>query len=143
MISTWTRSTEGGYVSRLAIGKHLREHLGIASRAGRRPVSGRLLEEIVAQGEEGLEDGTLRVQLKDALAAQKALDHRMRLKLDQDTVYKITMALSGAVPQRPRLLEPLDIERDEQEAEFRALLDGGDATDAKAAVKRLSEASNG
>jgi hypothetical protein len=121
MISVWTKEVEGGYVSRLALGKHLREHVGIVSRAGRRPDAGRLLEEIVAQGEEGLEDGTLRVTLKDAIAAQKALDTRAARLMGEEWQLKLVLALTGHAA-RVRVIDP---ELEAFEAEFRPLLESG------------------
>ena len=120
LVSAWA-AEQGLPISTRALARHRRDHLALVTRPGRRPVAGRLLEEIVAQGEEGLENRSLHVGLREAIAATKALDARASRNVDRDIMLRITMALTGQVAS-PR---PIDPELEAFEAELRPLLGPG------------------
>lgn len=119
-ISRWLDEL-GTPVTRQALSRHAKSHLGVEPARGRRPASGRLLEAIVELGEDGLESGELGVTLKDAISARKALDARAARDVDRDILLKITLALTGHVP-RVRIIDP---EMEAVEAEYRPLLNAG------------------
>lgn len=124
-LAEWSRSQTGGYVSRLAIGNHLRKHLGVTGTVGRREMSGDLAQDIVARVTERVADGELEPGVADGLKAQAILDKRLAQKLGSEWQMKLVLALGGHSPQKVRVLDAMDLERLEQEAEFRPLLNAG------------------
>lgn len=120
-ISRWLDEL-GTPITRQALARHAKTHIGVEPPRGRRPASGRLLEAIVEMGEDGLESGELRVTLKDAIAAQGRLDARAARDMDRDWQLKLVLALTGHVPQ----LRVVNEELAAIEAEFRPLLTSGD-----------------
>jgi hypothetical protein len=137
MISVWTRETEGGYVSRIALGNHLRQHVGVVSRAGRRPVSDDLLEAVRDRAHERLAAGEVEPSLRDGIKAVEVIERNKARNVDRDIMLKITMALTGQLP--PGVVRVIDPEVEILEAEYRVLLEGGDATEARAAADKTRQ----
>lgn len=123
-----TRDMDGGYVSRLALGRHRREHLGVAGKPGRREMAADLATAIRDRTHERLVEGELEPTIRDGLGAQQLLDKRSERDIDRDIWARITIAMSGNRP-RPRLEPELDV----MEAEYRVLAEGGSAAEATAA----------
>ncbi len=122
LISLWTRENPP-YVSRNALGRHQRDHLGIASAAGRKPLAGSFLEDVVSDAHEGLRSGEYKGSVALGLQAQKQLDERDARSEDRDFMRMAFMALTGqtlpdAIEGEVRWVD------EEAETEMLALLDG-------------------
>lgn len=122
-ISRWLASL-GTPITRQALARHAKGHLGTIPTVGRRPVSGDFLTAVRDAAYEGLESGELTVTLKDGVRAQQLLDVRENRDADRDLVIKIAMALSGASPLQ--LAAPVDPLNEEIEGEFRLLSSGAE-----------------
>jgi hypothetical protein len=137
-LEAWTRTTEGGYVSRLALGNHLRKHVNLTPAKGRRPMSGDLAKDVVARVSERMEAGELEPNIRDGLAAAGLIDRRESLDIDRDIFAKITYALTATGPMRRQLPEP-DPDVQIIESEFTVLARGGSESEAKAAAERARQ----
>lgn len=119
-LSAWTRTTDGGYVSRLAIGNHLRKHVGVSSPKGRRPYSGDLAADVVARVGQRLEANEIEPGISDGLKAAAILDARKQADAEKDWQAFITLALTGG-SRRSYLPDP---DTEAIEAEIRELTAG-------------------
>jgi hypothetical protein len=119
LLAEATRAMGGGYVSRLALGRHRREHLGVDARPGRRPMSGDFARDVELAAAERLASGELRPSLRDGLNAAALIARRDDARLDRDILARIALALTANV----RVLDP---EVEALEAEYRPLLTAGD-----------------
>jgi hypothetical protein len=120
LISLWTRENPP-YVSRNALGRHQRDHLGISVGAGRKPLAGSFLEDVVSDAHEGLRAGEYKGSVALGLTAQRQLDDRDQRNADRDLVARITMALTNRdADGNPLYVGP----GDEIEAEVYELPDG-------------------
>jgi hypothetical protein len=125
ILAAWTAS-EGEAISAKAIGRHRRAHLGrYANPRGRRGASDDFLESVRDHVHARLEAGELQPGVRDGIAAQRALDAREAKATDRDWQLRLVLALTGNVPQRPRLVDHWDTEREAGEAEIRGLLTTG------------------
>jgi hypothetical protein len=120
MLSVWSRETDGGYLSRQAIGNHLRKHLGIVSPRGRRPMSDDLATAIRDRVHERLVDGEIEPGIKDGLGAQRLLEQRAADFADRELMARIALALTAQV-------KVIDPEVEALEAEYSLLLGDGTA----------------
>ncbi len=114
ILEAWTRTTEGGYVSRLALGNHLRKHVGLTSKAGRRPMSGDLARDVVTRTSDRLEAGDIEPGIRDGLSAQALLDRRAESITNTELMLRFAVTLGG---KRDPLRLP-DPEVEAIEAEF-------------------------
>lgn len=120
-VARWLKDTGEKTITAQSIGAHAKDHIGVASTKGRRPVSADFLEAVRDAAAEGLASGELNVTLKDGIQAQKALDARAARDLDRDIWAKVTIAITGKVPVR-QLPDP---ELEVIEGDFRRLLEPG------------------
>lgn len=118
-ISRWLGEL-GTPITRQALARHAKAHVGKEPLRGKRPVSADFLESVRDKAHDGLESGELTVTLKDGLTAQKQLDARAARNADMDLMLRIAITLGG---KRERLPAP---EVEAIEAEFRPLLTSGD-----------------
>lgn len=123
VLASWTRDQSGGYVSRLALGRHLREHVGLTSRPGRREVSADFAAAVVEGAHERLRLGELQPTLRDGLLGQQVLDRREQAQGDRDWMLRLSLILSGRLPAG--VVYELDPASAAIEAEFRPLLESG------------------
>jgi hypothetical protein len=84
-----------------------------------------LLQAVVEDARDRLEAGEIRATLRDGISAQAELNRQGERQRDSDMMMKIALALTGNVAVA-RVIDPLETERLEIEAEFRALLPSGD-----------------
>jgi hypothetical protein len=122
VLSAWT-AAQGSPITRQALGRHRRDHLGTLTRPGRKPASEDFLEAVVDDAAARLSAGEIRASLRDGIAARKALDARDARGQDRDLMVKIAMVLTGNVPLPTHTIDP---EVEAIEAEYRALLEPGD-----------------
>ncbi len=118
-ISRWLDDL-GTPITRQALARHAKQHLGIVPERGRVPVSGDFLTAVRDRVHARMEAGEIEPTLRDGIAAQKQLDARMARNADRDLVLKIGLLLTAP---RPALMDP---EVEALEAEFRPLLEAGD-----------------
>lgn len=118
-VARWLKDVGEKPITAQSIGRHARDHMGVASVIGRRPFKGRLLEGIVENVELGLESGELAVSVKDGISAAKELNRIKERDLDRDIWAKVTIAITGGLR---RELPPPDPEVEAIEGEFRELL---------------------
>jgi hypothetical protein len=134
MLEAWSRGTEGGYVSRLALGNHFRKHMALTPAKGRRPMTGDLAKDIIGRVSERMESGEIEPRISDGLKAVALVDRREAADLDRNIWAKVTLAISGAMP--PRQLPDPDVSI--LEAEYRVYAEGGDRVDAERARDEAS-----
>ena len=116
-VARWLSTTDAP-IGRNALSRHL-PHIGAAPRRpGLRPISGDLLETIRDRVSERIADGELEPNVKEGIAAVKAIDARLARNADRDLMAKIALILSGA-QDIPYLADP---ETAAIEGEFRELL---------------------
>ena len=120
-ISRWLEEI-GTPITRQALARHLRDHLGQKPVVGRRPVSGSFLEAVVTDAHEKLSAGELTTTLRDGIAAQAELNKQQARSADRDLMAKIALALTGSPLLEARVIDP---ELEAIEAEFRPLLMSG------------------
>lgn len=116
-ISRWLKEI-GTPITRQALARHAKGHLGLEPKAARPGVSGDFLVSVRDRAHERMENGELAVSLKDGIAAQKQLDHRAEKMADHDLMLKLALVLTA----RPKLVGP-DVEA--IEATYRPLLEAG------------------
>lgn len=121
-IVLWLQTTERP-LHRNSVSRHANAHLGVVRTSGPRPPSGSFLEAVRDAAHEDLDAGVLRPTLTHGIAAESELARQRAHTQDRDLVLKIAMALGGLVPPQVRVLDALDVERDEQEREFTKLLE--------------------
>lgn len=119
-ISRWLDEL-GTPITRQALSRHAKSHIGVEPLKGRRPASGDFLEIVRDTGHEGVASGEIGVTLKDAIRAQQLLDARVAKEKDRDWQLKLALVLSGRVPL-PMLLDPAV---EAIEGEYRPLLNSG------------------
>lgn len=119
-ISRWLGEI-GTPITRQALARHAKSHLGVEPTRGRRPVSGDFLESVRDAAADGLASGELAVTLKDGIAAQKALDARDARDKDRDWQMRLVLALTGNVPALPAIDPAVEV----IEGTFRPLLTSG------------------
>lgn len=95
VLAEWTRSTDGGFVSRIALGRH-RHHIGLVVKTGPRPVSSDFLRNVVDAANSDLATGATRPSIRDGIAAQGLLDRRAEHSTDRELSMQIALVLSGA-----------------------------------------------
>jgi len=123
-LSAWTKDHEP-YISRLALGKHRREHLGVDTKPGRKPPTGDFLQAVVEDAHEGLISERYRGGVALGIQAQKLLDARTERQSEAEWQAMLVAALTGQ--PRVRVLSP-DEERQEAIAAWvRAGLSEADA----------------
>lgn len=108
LVSTWTKEHDP-YVSRLAIGRHQRAHLGIESQMGRRPVSEDYATAVRDRAHERMAAGEIQPGIRDGLNAQKMLDDRAMSANDREMMLILAQVLGGAY-NPPALPDPDEIE---------------------------------
>jgi hypothetical protein len=122
-ISRWLDGI-GQPVTRQALARHMRDHLGAKPRVGNRPVSGSFLEAVVTDAHEKLAAGELATTLRDGIAAQAELNKQQARSADRDLMAKIALALTGhSLLGAARIVDP---EVEALEADYRLLLSPGD-----------------
>jgi hypothetical protein len=126
LLAVATRAMSGGYVSRLALGRHRRDHLGVDAKPGRRLMSGDFARDVEAAAAERLASGELRPTLRDGLNASTIIARRDDARMDRDLLAKIALALTNNV----RVVDP---EVEILESGYSVLLDGGTPAEAEAA----------
>lgn len=119
-ISRWLDEL-GTPITRQALSRHAKSHLGAEPSKGRRPVGDDYLETVRDAAADGVASGELRVTVKDGIAAQRGLDARAARDMDRDWQLKLVLALTGHIPQ-VRVIDP---ELEAIEAEYRPLLTSG------------------
>ena len=117
-ISRWLTEL-GTPITRQALARHARAHVGVQPTLGRRPVSGDFLRDVVETVHEKLADGELAVTLRDGISAQAELNKMAARTADRDLFAKIALALTGHSLIQARVIDP---EIEALEAEFRPLL---------------------
>lgn len=125
LVSLWTKENEP-YVSRNALGRHSRDHMGISTGAGRKPLSTDIYEAVRDRTLERMETGELEPSITHGLQAQRFLDERSNRLADRDLVARITAALTGQLPDRFEPDDEIEGEFWEARREFAALLPGGE-----------------
>lgn len=121
-ISRWLDDA-GTPITRQALARHARDHVGVAPISGRRAVSGDFLETVRDTVHEGVIEGSIRLSARDGLAAQKQIDDRLNKAADRDMFAKIAMMMTGGyIEGEAREVDP---EQAAIEAEFRPLLSSG------------------
>lgn len=104
-IERWLSSV-GAPAERRALSRHAAHAvLPEPRKPGPKPPSGKFLENVVSLAEQGLDDGSISVKLRDALLAQNMLDKRAEQVTNFDLMYVMAQAI-GAGPaylaqQRP------------------------------------------
>ena len=124
-ISRWLEEI-GTPITRQALARHLRDHLGQKPVVGRRPVSGNFLEAVRDAAHERLENGEVAVTLRDGISAAAELNKQAARSADRDLMAKIALALTGTVLLEARVIDP---ELEAIEGEFQALLTSGEPND--------------
>lgn len=128
-IARWLKEEAGkgnGYaITRFALSRHAHDHVGVEPQKGRRPPSEDFLTAVVNAAHDGLEDGSLRVTLRDGISAKAELNKQQARNQDRDLMAKIALALTGQTLLSARVIDP---EVEAIEAEFRPLLTAGHAT---------------
>ena len=117
-ISRWLDEI-GEPITRQALARHMRDHLGAKPRVGNRPISGDFLEAVERTAHEALEAGELRVTLRDGIAARAERNKQAARSADRDLMAKIALALTGSPLLEARVIDP---ELEAIEAEYRPLL---------------------
>ena len=122
-LASWTRDNPP-YISRLALGKHRREHLGVDTAPGRKPVSGDFLELVRDDAYTGLVEGRYQGGVTHGLKAQELLDKRQQMGASAEVLAQIAMALTGQIAPdyTLRVLTPEEAEFEAQSAETEAEL---------------------
>jgi hypothetical protein len=110
-------------ITRFALARHAKDHVGVEPQRGRRPPSEDFLTAVVNAAHDGLEDGSLRVTLRDGIAAKAELNKQQARNQDRDLMAKIALALTGQSPLLTATV--IDPEIEAIEAEFRPLLTSG------------------
>jgi hypothetical protein len=111
---------DGYKITRFALARHARDHVKVKPPIGRRPPSSNFLEAVRDAAHDGLEEGTLRVTLRDGISAAAELNKQAARSADRDLMAKIALALTGHSPLlNARVIDP---EIEAIEAEFRPLL---------------------
>jgi hypothetical protein len=123
-VSRWLTDA-GSPIGPHALGRH-RDHIGVPATHGRVGPSDDFLESVRDAVHERVQSGELQPGVRDGIAAQKALDAREAKEKDRDWQLRLVMALTGNVPQRPRLVDHWDREKEAGEAEILALTTGAD-----------------
>lgn len=121
-ISRWL-SEIGTPITRQALARHAKDHVGAQVARGRKPVSANFLQAVVETAHEKLSEGELTVTLRDGIQAQAELNKQVARSADRDLMAKIALALTGHALIEARVIDP---ELEALEAEFRPLLTSGD-----------------
>lgn len=122
VLSAWTRA-QGSAISRNALARHRRDHIGRVTAPGRKPVSDDLLAAIRDDAAARLADGEIRATVKDGIAAQRGIDAREAREKDRDWQLRLALVLSGRAS--PGVVIELDPAAAAIEREFRPLLETG------------------
>lgn len=110
LISLWTKE-HGPYVSRLAIGRHQRSHMGMTPAQGRPAASGRFLEDVVTTTGSLMASGEIRPSVRDGIAAQAEINRRDERGNDPKLQLIIAKVLYGSGDDPvPALADPDEIE---------------------------------
>lgn len=120
VLSAWA-SSQGHAISRNALSRHRRDHVGMVTGPGRKGMSDDLATAIRDRVHERLAEGDIQPGVRDGLSAQALLDRREATAGDREWQAKLVLALGGHAP----FLRVIDPEREALEAEFRPLLEAG------------------
>lgn len=123
-ISRWLKELGQGNITRQALARHMRSHLGATPRhGGRRGAHPDFLKSIVENVAERMDAGELEPTIKDGIAAQKEVNRLAEKTADRDLMLRIALALTGNVIEGD--YREIDGDQAELEAEFRPLLTAG------------------
>jgi hypothetical protein len=103
----WLATTDHP-IARNAVARHKRDHLGVPSRPGPRPLSDDFLEAIRDRAHLRMAEGEIEPGIKDGIQAQAALDRRAaEAGRERDILLKLALVLTGQI-DRPRVIDPED-----------------------------------
>jgi len=122
-ISRWLDEL-GTPITRQALARHAKAHMGVAPSRGRRPVSGDFLELVRDTVHEGVLAGELVPTIKDGIKAATEIERNKNRNVDRDIALTIAALLGGHLPFGT--VRVIDSEVEAIEAEFRPLLTAGE-----------------
>lgn len=122
-VARWLKEIDAPITAH-AIGRHAKDHLGVAPPRGRRPVSDDFLQAVIERVGERMAEGEIEPGIRDGISAQKEKNRLAEKTADRDLLLKVALALTGNV----RVIEARVLDPDVAaiEAEFVPLLTAGE-----------------